>query len=173
MKFKDLCEKVQNEDSVLNEKHLKKGTMIKITASPADLGPKFAFKPGEYAKVVKFIGYQANDEEYEVKKGGKTAILPDSMFEVINESELSESKSNVALKNDVINGFKMVADGIDLVSNAFLEDDDFSGDQYQFSVIDLKEYKDLMKAIASINKKSLDEVAYEVSAKTDKLSNKL
>jgi hypothetical protein len=80
MKFNELCNKI------LNEGHLEKGTEVTITAPPEELGPKFPFKTGDKVKINRFMGWQGHEEEYEVKKGSKRAILTNLMFESEEDS---------------------------------------------------------------------------------------
>ena len=71
MKFDKLYEKVINEGKLI-------GKILIINKDEDYLGPDYPFKMGDKVKLIRFVGYQGNDEEYEIqdlKDKTKTALI--------------------------------------------------------------------------------------------------
>ena len=81
-KFNTLYESIKKTIKEEKEKAIV-GKTVEITGSSDDLGPDYPFKNGDKVKITKFIGYQGNDAEYEIKSGSKTAMITSSMFKII------------------------------------------------------------------------------------------
>lgn len=159
-------------ESVLNESHRKKNEIVKITASPADLGSKFPFKPGSKVKITRFVGYEGNDEQYEVEKGGKKAILPDTMFESVelNEDiqEVNES-SELKLKSKELNSeLRNIVGSLETINEMLEEDEDF-----RFEVMKLDEWKKVLESFGEASKFTLGYAGKNLSSAASKLDKTL
>jgi len=150
------------KEETLVESDRKKNEVVKITASLADLGSKFPFKPGDKVKITKFLGYQGNDEEYEVEKAGKKAILTDTMFE---SEQINEAGVNDLIINELESEFRNIAGSVETIGELLGDYPDFTD-----LAIGTKEWQNLLKAMASITKRSLDEVAYDLEDRTHQLT---
>lgn len=161
MKFDELYENTINEA----KGSVKPGKDVVIVSSPEDLGPNFPFKTGDTVKVGKFLGYQGDEEEYEVSANGKKAILTDVMF----ESVIAEAITGKSVVNTIDKAITKISDAYTELANAY--EDSWEQDEEMAELIwSSDDWLNINNAIDQATKSGdFNEMAYIVANARDNI----